>query len=201
MLDDAEAFAEPLAYDLQLKGAEAQGNQMLERKQRRCPNGYEPLAGHVYGSDQFTGGYFHTADTAEECARSCAFTAGCGSFEWSPSSKRCFRHSQTKATHKDSRQDYIFCRRAPCPSLRTEEACVGPSVRRAGHSEEVSMRPGSYCIWSGNHCQAPMACTHEDCFLPDGGLPGMKLPDSQTLWITRHGLEATMLAGPKVNLR
>lgn len=27
------------------------------------------------------------------------------------------------------------------------------------------MRPGSYCIWSAGHCQAPMACTDRDCFL------------------------------------
>ena len=54
------------------------------------------------------------------------------------------------------------------------------------------MRPGSYCIWSGGYCQAPMACTDRDCFLPDGGLPGMELPNRYTLWISKLGLQATM---------
>lgn len=175
--------------DLTLEGGNATAAQ---ERPRRCPVGFERLLGDVYGGDQFSGGYSSFASSMEDCARKCAFTPGCGSFEFSPSSKRCFRNSQTRPTHDEQRSDFVFCRRAPCPSLKTEEACVGPSVAKKGHTEEVGMRPGSYCIWSGGVCQAPMACTDADCFLPDGGLPGMDLPPSKTLWISREGLQATM---------
>jgi len=181
--------------DLDLGELSANGETELERQRKRCPRGFEPISGHVYGYDQFSGGYRSSAASIEDCARRCAFTAGCGSFEWSPSHKRCYRHSQTKATHEEPRYDFVFCRRAPCPSIKTEEACVGPSVQKASHSEDVTMRPGSYCIWSGGACQAPMACTDDDCFLPDGGLPGMKLPAKYTLWISKAGLQSTMLPG------
>lgn len=165
----------------------------IEEEIHQCPPGYERLLGDVFGGDQFSGGYKSSATSIEDCARQCAYTAGCGSFEFSPTTKRCYRNSQTKPTHEVQRYDFIFCRRAPCPSFKTEERCVGPSVSKASHSEEVAMRRGGYCIWSGGTCQAPLACTANDCFLPDGGLPGMELPDSQTLWITYAGLQATML--------
>jgi len=164
----------------------------LQDHSYRCPRGFERVLGHVYGGDQFSEGYSSSASSIQDCARRCAYTPGCASFEFSSSRKRCFRNSQTRPTHEMDRIGFIFCRRAPCPSLKTEEACVGPSVAAASHSAEVGLRPGSYCIWSGGACQAPLACTDQDCFLPDGGLPGMELPRRYTLWISRAGLEASM---------
>mmetsp|Transcript_50386 Transcript_50386/g.150650 ORF Transcript_50386/g.150650 Transcript_50386/m.150650 type:complete len:553 (-) Transcript_50386:233-1891(-) len=163
-----------------------------EEERGKCPEGYERVVGDVYGGDQFSGSRRSVAESLEECAQRCSRTPGCGSFEYSPSRKRCFRNSQTRPTHTADRLDFVFCRRAPCPSLKTQEACIGPSVAEDAYSSHVSLRPGSYCIWSGGVCQAPMACTDKDCFLPDGGLPGMELPSWQTLWISRAGLEATM---------
>lgn len=160
-------------------------------KERQCPEGWEQLVGDVYGGDQFTGTYQNTADSMEDCAFSCLSKPGCGSFEYSPSKKRCFRNSQTRPTHEEGNKDFVFCRRRPCPSFKTHEACVGPPVQEGHYSKDVKMRPGSYCIWSGGHCQAPMACTDQDCFLPDGGLPGMELPSRYTLWISKAGLQST----------
>eukprot|EP00435_Cladocopium_sp_Y103_P046068 s3443_g13.t1 len=166
--------------------------QDLEEEEKRCPEGWERVIGDVYGGDQFSGGWTHSANSIEDCAWRCLRQPGCGSFEWSPSQKKCFRNSQTKPTHEVERQDFMFCRRQPCPSFKTKEACVGPGISSGYYSKEVSMRAGSYCIWSAGHCQAPMACTDNDCFLPDGGLPGMELPSRYTLWISRLGLQATM---------
>jgi len=161
-------------------------------EKRECPLGYERLHGEVYGADQFGGTRNAWAGSIEECGQRCDRTPGCGSFEYSPTRKKCYRNSQTHPTHDGDRGDWTFCRRRPCPSFKTKEACVGPPVTSSFHSIDVDLRPGSYCIWSGGVCQAPMACTAEDCFLPDGGLPGMELPRWQTLWISRLGLEATM---------
>jgi len=163
-----------------------------EEEEKHCPEGWERVIGDVYGGDQFSGGWRHSASSIEDCAWRCLRQPGCGSFEWSPSQKRCFRNSQTKPTHEVDRQDFMFCRRQPCPSFKTKEACVGPGIASGYYSKEVKMRAGSYCIWSAGNCQAPMACTDHDCFLPDGGLPGMELPSSYTLWISRLGLQATM---------
>lgn len=168
-------------------------NQALEEEEdNRCPEGYAQVTGQVYGGDQFGRGYNLFATAIRECARWCTHTPGCGSFDYSPSTKRCFRNSQTRPTKLVDRAGYTFCRRAPCPSLVTEAACLGPGVAAGWHSAEVKLRPGSYCIWSAGKCSAPMACTAIDCFLPDGGLPGMELPPSKTLWISRAGLMATM---------
>lgn len=166
--------------------------QDLEEEEKHCPEGWERVIGDVYGGDQFSGGWTHSANSIEDCAWRCLRQPGCGSFEWSPSQKKCFRNSQTRPTHEVERQDFRFCRRQPCPSFKTKEACVGPGIASGYYSKEVSMRAGSYCIWSAGHCQAPMACTDNDCFLPDGGLPGMGLPSRYTLWISRLGLQATM---------
>ncbi|CAL1166920.1 unnamed protein product [Cladocopium goreaui] len=181
--------------------------QDLEEEEKHCPEGWERVIGDVYGGDQFSGGWTHSANSIEDCAWRCLRQPGCGSFEWSPSQKKCFRNSQTRPTHEVERQDFRFCRRQPCPSFKTKEACVGPGIASGYYSKEVSMRAGSYCIWSAGHCQAPMACTDNDCFLPDGGLPGMELPRQSvmwlmwlfcgtgsryTLWISRLGLQATM---------
>eukprot|EP00439_Symbiodinium_sp_Y106_P027466 s6607_g3.t1 len=160
-----------------------------------CPEGWERVLGDVYGGDQFSGGYRHSAESVEDCAWKCLTQPGCGSFEWSESSKRCFRNSQTRPTHEADRAGFVFCRRQPCPSFKTHKDCVGPGVSPGFYSKEVRMRPGSYCIWSGGACQAPMACTDSDCFLPDGGLPGMDLPSRYTLWISREGLQASMASG------
>eukprot|EP00931_Biecheleriopsis_adriatica_P072964 TRINITY_DN47342_c0_g1_i1.p1 TRINITY_DN47342_c0_g1~~TRINITY_DN47342_c0_g1_i1.p1 ORF type:complete len:516 (+),score=116.76 TRINITY_DN47342_c0_g1_i1:123-1550(+) len=157
-----------------------------------CPEGWERVAGDVYGGDQWQDGWKHSAKSMKDCALSCLRQAGCGSFEWSPSKKRCYRNSQTRPTHEQDRQDFVFCRRRPCPSFKTKEACVGPGISAGYHSKEVLLKAGSYCIWSGGHCQAPMACTASDCFLPDGGLPGMELPSRYTLWISKAGLQASM---------
>eukprot|EP00438_Fugacium_kawagutii_P000117 Skav218731 [mRNA] locus=scaffold1346:851259:860298:+ [translate_table: standard] len=165
-----------------------------EEEEKACPEGWERVVGDVYGGDQFSGGWRHSADNIEDCAWRCLRQPGCGSFEWSPSQKRCFRNSQTRPTHEVDRQDFMFCRRQPCPSFKTKEACVGPGIASGYYSKEVNMRAGSYCIWSAGNCQAPLACTDHDCFLPDGGLPGMELPSRYTLWISRLGLQATMLA-------
>lgn len=161
-------------------------------EKRECPLGYERLPGEVYGADQFGGTRNAWAGSIDECGQRCDRTPGCGSFEYSPTRKKCYRNSQTQPTHDGDRGDWTFCRRRPCPSFKTREACIGPPVTSSFHSIDVDLRPGSYCIWSGGACQAPMACTAEDCFLPDGGLPGMELPRWQTLWISRPGLEATM---------
>eukprot|EP00434_Breviolum_minutum_P014448 symbB.v1.2.012739.t1/scaffold878.1/size155624/10 len=168
------------------------GQDLEEEEEKQCPEGWERLIGDVYGGDQFSGGWRHSANSIDDCAWRCLRQPGCGSFEWSPSQKRCFRNSQTRPTHEINRQDFVFCRRQPCPSFKTKEACVGPGVASGYYSKEVNMRAGSYCIWSAGHCQAPMACTDNDCFLPDGGLPGMELPSRYTLWISRLGLQATM---------
>lgn len=162
------------------------------QEERDCPLGYERLHGEVYGADQFGGTKNAFAGSIKECGNRCDRTPGCGSFEYSPTRKKCYRNSQTHPTHDEDRGDWMFCRRRPCPSFKTKEACVGPLVTSSFHSIDVDLRPGSYCIWSGGVCQAPMACTAEDCFLPDGGLPGMELPRWQTLWMSRLGLEATM---------
>lgn len=165
---------------------------LQEDEQNRCPIGYSQVVGHVYGGDQFGRGYNLFATSIRECARWCTHTPGCGSFDYSPNQKRCFRNSQTRPTSLLDREGYVFCRRSPCPSFLTEAACLGPAVSPGWLTEEVRLRPGSYCIWSAGKCQAPLACTFEDCFLPDGGLPGMDLPPSKTLWITRSGLMSTM---------
>lgn len=169
---------------------------VLEEKKKICPAGYELMIGDVYGGDQWGERAKRTfADSAADCAQRCTRTPGCGSFEYSPSLKRCFRNTQTRPTHAEQRGDFLFCRRRPCPSFRTREDCVGPESPSAWHSAEVSLRPGSYCIWSGGACQAPMACTATDCFLPDGGLPGMELPPRYTLWISEPGLRSTFAPG------
>lgn len=165
---------------------------LQEDEESQCPAGYTQVMGHVYGGDQFGKGYNLFAANIRECARWCSHTAGCGSFDYSRSSKRCFRNSQTRPTSLWDRKGFLLCRRAPCPSLLTEADCLGPAVSPGWLSAEVRLRPGSYCIWSAGKCQAPMACTFEDCFLPDGGLPGMELPLSKTLWISRSGLMSTM---------
>jgi len=174
--------------------AERSGNShsLQEEEGSGCPDGYEQVSGHIYGGDQYGRGYDLIAPTIAECGRWCTQTPGCGSIEYSKRSGRCFRNSQTRPTNLENRPEYILCRRAPCPSLLTEAACVGPAVTPGWLSEEVKLRPGSYCIWSAGRCQAPMTCTYEDCFLPDGGLPGMDLPPSKTLWISRAGLLSTM---------
>ncbi|CAJ1349735.1 unnamed protein product [Effrenium voratum] len=161
-------------------------------EEKQCPEGWERVIGDVYGGDQFTGGWKHSAESMEDCAWRCLRQPGCGSFEWSETKKKCYRNSQTRPTHTEDRQDFLFCRRQPCPRFKAKEACVGPGIATGYYSKEVNMRPGSYCIWSGGHCQAPMACTDHDCFLPDGGLPGMELPSRYTLWISRPGLRASM---------
>ncbi|CAE7728485.1 unnamed protein product [Symbiodinium sp. CCMP2592] len=166
-------------------------DQEVEEK-KVCPEGWERVLGDVYGGDQFSGGWRHSAESVEDCAWKCLTQPGCGSFEWSESRKRCFRNSQTRPTHEADRAGFVFCRRQPCPSFKTHKDCVGPGVSPGFYSKEVRMRPGSYCIWSGGACQAPMACTDSDCFLPDGGLPGMDLPSRYTLWISREGLQASM---------
>jgi hypothetical protein len=175
-----------------LKNGTTHAITLLEEPEEKCPVGYDKVGGHVYGGDQFGRGYDFVLPSMEECARWCSFTPGCGSFEYSRSQKRCFRNSQTRPTDFQDRRHYVFCRRTPCPTLLTEADCLGPKVAPGYLSTEVRMVPGSYCIWSAGKCQAPMACTYEDCFLPDGGLPGMDLPPSKTLWITRSGLMATM---------
>eukprot|EP00930_Biecheleria_cincta_P087170 TRINITY_DN76420_c0_g1_i1.p1 TRINITY_DN76420_c0_g1~~TRINITY_DN76420_c0_g1_i1.p1 ORF type:complete len:518 (-),score=102.98 TRINITY_DN76420_c0_g1_i1:145-1698(-) len=162
-----------------------------EDNKKKCPEGWEHVVGDVYGGDQFTGTWQNAAESMEDCAFSCLSKPGCGSFEYSPSKKRCFRNSQTRPTHEQDRGDFVFCRRRPCPSFKTHEACVGPGVGAGHYSKDVKLRPGSYCIWSGGHCQAPMACTDQDCFLPDGGLPGMELPSRYTLWISKAALQST----------
>jgi len=163
-----------------------------EEEDPACPGGYEEVVGHVYGGDQFGRGYNLYATSMRECARWCTNTPGCGSFDYSTRNKRCFRNSQTRPTSLLERGGFVFCRRAPCPSFKTEAACLGPQIKAGFHSAEVRLRPGSYCIWSKEVCQAPMACTYEDCFLPDGGLPGMNLPISKTLWISRAAMMSTM---------
>ncbi|CAE7171657.1 hypothetical protein AK812_SmicGene30344 [Symbiodinium microadriaticum] len=182
------------------KGAVAQVLDFLlpdleEEEKKVCPEGWERVLGDVYGGDQFSGGWRHSAESVEDCAWKCLTQPGCGSFEWSESRKRCLRNSQTRPTHEADRAGFVFCRRQPCPSFKTHKDCVGPGVSPGFYSKEVRMRPGSYCIWSGGACQAPMACTDSDCFLPDGGLPGMDLPSRYTLWISREGLQATMASG------
>lgn len=162
-----------------------------EQEKQVCPKGYERVSGHVYGGDQWSGSWRDTAPSIQECALRCSGTPGCGSFEYNPVRKLCFRNSQTRATHEEEQADFLLCRRTPCPSFKSEAECIGPNVPSGHYSAEVAMRPGSYCIWSGNACQAPMACTPSDCFLPDGGLPGMDLPPSKTLWISAVGLRAT----------
>lgn len=184
-------------------GHQAGSQQALQNDEENgCPPGYEQVDGHVYGGDQFGRGYNLFATSIRECAKWCSNTPGCGSFDYSRPQKRCFRNSQTRPTHLLNRNNYLFCRRAPCPSLLTEALCLGvaQSVAPGWYSKEVKMRPGSYCIWSAGKCQAPMACTHEDCFLPDGGLPGMELPPSKTLWISRAGLMSTMAKTPIIQL-
>lgn len=165
-----------------------------EEEDPACPGGYEEVVGHVYGGDQFGRGYNLYATSIRECARWCTNTPGCGSFDYSARQKRCFRNSQTRPTSLLERGGFVFCRRAPCPSFKTEAACLGPQIRAGFHSAEVRLRPGSYCIWSAGKCQAPLACTYEDCFLPDGGLPGMDLPLSKTLWISRSAMMSTMVS-------
>lgn len=183
------------------KGAVAQVLDFLlpdleeEEEKKVCPEGWERVLGDVYGGDQFSGGWRHSAESVEDCAWKCLTQPGCGSFEWSESRKRCLRNSQTRPTHEADRAGFVFCRRQQCPSFKTHKDCVGPGVSPGFYSKEVRMRPGSYCIWSGGACQAPMACTDSDCFLPDGGLPGMDLPSRYTLWISREGLQATMASG------
>mmetsp|Transcript_59771 Transcript_59771/g.112787 ORF Transcript_59771/g.112787 Transcript_59771/m.112787 type:complete len:436 (-) Transcript_59771:92-1399(-) len=169
-------------------------------RRQGCPPGYERVVGHVYGSDQFGKGYDLYTESIRQCGKLCYETPGCGSFSYSSSRKRCFRHSHTKPTDLVDRRQYIFCRRTPCPSFLTESACVGPAVAAGYHSKDVRLQPGSYCIWSAGKCQAPMACTSEDCFLPDGGLPGMDLPPRYTLWITRGGLMSSMAPLPSFSL-
>jgi len=176
-----------------LEKSGAGGVVLQDDEKSLCPAGYAQVQGHVYGGDQFGRGYNLYASSIQECARWCSHTPGCGSFEYNLEKKRCFRNSQTRPTHLTERAAaWVFCRRAPCPSLLTEAACLGPAVEAGYLSTQVSLRPGSYCIWSAGKCQAPMACTFEDCFLPDGGLPGMDLPPSKTLWISRSGLMSTM---------
>lgn len=166
---------------------------LVGRLQRQgCPLGYERVVGHVYGGDQFGRGYRLFTDSVKKCARLCTETPGCGSFEYSSENKRCFRNTLTRPTDMQDRHNYVFCRRTPCPSFLTEAACVGPAVEAGYHSREVRMQAGTYCIWSAGKCQAPVACTTEDCFLPDGGLPGMNLPPRFTLWISRSGIMSTM---------
>jgi len=157
-----------------------------------CTEGFELVVGLVHGGDQWTG-YRSEAESIEACALKCTQTPGCGSFEYSPAKKRCYRKTQTRPTSSENRKGFHFCRRAPCPSFKTEAACMGPTYPKGHYSEEVLLQPGSYCIWSGGVCQAPMACTYKDCFLTDGGLPGMPLPPRFTLWIPRAGLESTMM--------
>ncbi|CAE8628056.1 unnamed protein product [Polarella glacialis] len=168
------------------------GTEVAE-EEKACPLGYERVAGDVYGGDQWTGNWKHSADSIEDCAWRCLRQPGCGSFEYSPSKKKCFRNSQTRPTSEQDRGDFVFCRRRPCPSFKTEDSCLGHAEPAGHYSKEISLRPGSYCIWSAGACQAPMACTDNDCFLPDGGLPGMELPSRYTLWISKAGLQATML--------
>merc|ERR1712216_530881 len=127
-----------------------------------------------------------------ECARWCTNEPGCGSFDYSWEQKSCFRHSQTGPTSLELRPGSIFCRRAPCPSFKTEAECLGPGAPTGFYSADLRLRPGSYCIWSEGVCQAPMACTLNDCFLPDGGLPGMQLPIGKTLWMARSTMVASM---------
>lgn len=158
-------------------------------KEPQCPEGFELLPGDVFGGDQWENGYDSHASSIQECAQRCVTTPGCGSFEFSPSDKRCFRNSQTRPNVYGGYLDYVFCRRRPCPSFKTAETCAGPSVQSGWISSEVAMRPGSYCIWSGGACQAPMACTSSQCFLPDGGLPGMDLPSRYVMWIPRAQLQ------------
>jgi len=165
----------------------------VDEESKDCPDGYEQVVGQVHGYDQWTGNdRKNFADSSYDCSRKCGRTPGCGSFEYSNTSKRCYRHSQTRPTSDLPRADFVMCRRAPCPSFKDKEACIGPDAPAGHYSTEVSLRPGSYCIWSGGYCQAPMACTWNDCFLPDGGLPGMDLPPSQTLWISYAGMKASM---------
>jgi len=154
----------------------------------QCPEGFELLPGDVFGGDQWENGYDSHAGSIEECADRCTATPGCGSFEFSPSENRCFRNSQTRPNVYGAFLDYVFCRRRPCPSFKTAETCAGPSVQSGWISSEVGMRAGSYCIWSGGACQAPMACSGTQCFLPDGGLPGMDLPSRYVMWIPRAQL-------------
>jgi len=187
-----EDAAPRLSDGLEERQKEKSAEVELEEKEKTCPEGWERVIGDVYGGDQFTGNWKHSAASMEDCAWSCLRQSGCGSFEYSPSKKRCYRNSQTKPTHKQDRHDFVFCRRRPCPSLKTKEACVGPGIASGHYSKEVKLRPGSYCIWSGGYCQAPLSCTDSDCFLPDGGLPGMDLPSHQTLWISKAGLQASM---------
>mmetsp|Transcript_120941 Transcript_120941/g.342112 ORF Transcript_120941/g.342112 Transcript_120941/m.342112 type:complete len:753 (-) Transcript_120941:402-2660(-) len=163
----------------------------VDKEDGDCPKGYEQVFGHVYGGDQWVG-YNSVAESLEQCADKCTRTPGCGSFEYHRAKHRCYRHTQTRPTHDRNREGFTFCRRTPCPSFKTEVDCLGPNVPRDVYTSEVTMRPGNYCMWSGGACQAPMACSHEDCFLPDGGLPGMELPPQYTLWITRAGLQSTM---------
>eukprot|EP00439_Symbiodinium_sp_Y106_P033156 s6607_g3.t5 len=69
--------------------------------------GWERVLGDVYGGDQFSGGYRHSAESVEDCAWKCLTQPGCGSFEWSESSKRCFRNSQTRPTHEADRAGFV----------------------------------------------------------------------------------------------
>lgn len=190
-LEDADADMRR-GERLEVKAAAGATEVEQEDEESTCPEGWERVAGDVYGGDQWFDGWRHSAESMKDCALSCLRQAGCGSFEWSPSKKRCYRNSQTRPTHEQDRQDFVFCRRRPCPSFKTKEACVGPGINAGYYSKEVKMRPGSYCIWSNGHCQAPMVCTASDCFLPDGGLPGMELPSRYTLWISKAGLQASM---------
>jgi len=162
---------------------------------RQCPAGYEQIVGEVNGCDQWSGSCKSSAASMEACAQRCSSTKGCGSFEFSPSSKRCFRKTQTRPTEDAARGDFIYCRRRPCPSFTTKEACLGPDVPEGFHTAEVELQPGSYCIWSAGACQAPMACSPKDCFLPDGGLPGMHLPKRHVLWAPYSVIQASILAG------
>mmetsp|Transcript_31472 Transcript_31472/g.73521 ORF Transcript_31472/g.73521 Transcript_31472/m.73521 type:complete len:500 (+) Transcript_31472:54-1553(+) len=163
--------------------------------QRECPIGFERVFGNVYGCDQWSGDCRTQAETMDDCAARCLRTQGCGSFEYSTSTKHCFRNTQTRPTEDREQGDFVFCRRAPCPSLKTKEMCLGPNVPGGYHTAEVDLQPGSYCIWSEGACQAPMACSPKDCFLPDGGLPGMPLPKRYVLWAPYAVIKASIQAG------
>lgn len=177
------------------KNVETPAGVALEEERRACPVGYERVAGDVYGGDQWRGYEAPKAESMQDCAARCSRTPGCGSFEYNREDKRCFRNSQTRPTDEEERPGFVFCRRRPCPSLKTKEDCMGPVVDPGWYSSELRLRPGSYCIWSNGACQAPLACTAEDCFLPDGGLPGMNLPPRYTLWISAAAFRSTLAPG------
>eukprot|EP00927_Polykrikos_kofoidii_P078803 TRINITY_DN75605_c0_g1_i1.p1 TRINITY_DN75605_c0_g1~~TRINITY_DN75605_c0_g1_i1.p1 ORF type:complete len:625 (+),score=106.32 TRINITY_DN75605_c0_g1_i1:50-1924(+) len=183
-LDDTLLKKDRQAAASGLKASNKPLGTAVDEELRSCPVGYELVEGDVHGGDQWTGRHKIFASSLQACAGKCSATPGCGSFEYSPSTKRCFRNSQTRPTSSKGLSDFMFCRRRPCPSFKTEESCVGPEVEPGGQSLEVALRPGSYCIWSAGACQAPMMCSPTDCWLPDGGLPGMDLPPSKTLWVS-----------------